>query len=71
MSPEDHAKLVNERAALQERLAAVESLAKNNRPGSHILAAEKNKILQRLQDIDTAVSFHFAAKDAEQPRAQL
>ena len=70
MNPQEHANMVNERSQLQEKLAAVEALEKNS-PGNHLLATERNKILKRLQDIETATAFHYAEKDSENPRAQL
>jgi uncharacterized protein YgiM (DUF1202 family) len=70
MNPQEHANMVNERSQLQEKLAAVEQLEKNS-PGNHQLAAERNKIMARLQAIDTAVGFHYAAQDQVNPRAQL
>ena len=70
MNAADHANMVLERSQLQEKLANVEALEKNS-PGNAQLATERNKILKRLSQIETATGFHYAEQDSLNPRAQL
>ena len=70
MNPQEHANMVLERSQLQEKLANVEALEKNS-PGNAQLATERNKILKRLSQIETATGFHYAEQDSLNPRAQL
>ena len=70
MDPKEHQAAVNRRATLQQKLAMVDALQKND-PSNIQYAFERNEILKELSSLETKFGFHFAEVDSANPRAQI
>ena len=70
LTREEQTALINKLNNLQASLAIVDELIKNS-SGSTVLATERHTLLEQIDKLHSTIGFHFQAKDAKQPRAQI